>query len=483
MRKKDFIILFFILLTAVIFRLYKINIPLADLHSWRQADTAAVARNFVKNGFDLLHPRFDDLSPNQSAAGLENPRGYRMVEFPLYNAIFAFLYKNFPHLTLEIWGRITSIFFSLIIIALIYYFVLKETTRIAAIISSLVYAIFPFFVFFSRVILPETTALSFIFISIFFFYQTVNKSINRFTEVIFYFFSLIFFSLSILIKPTVIFYGLVVLYLFYLKYKMKFLRNVSFYLYFLLSFIPFFLWRWHIAKFPEGIPPSDWLITSVNTYQGLKNIFFKPAFFRWIFFERINNLIFGGYLIFFFLLGIFFKLKKKLLYSFLVSAFLYLFTFQGGNVQHEYYQTIILPPLAIFTGLGINCLLNYKKVFISSLLAYPLIFFIFFLSLFFSFYKVKDFYYYPPELPQIAKIINSLTLPDDKIIIDRMGDTTLLYLAERKGAPSIYKDPDELKKIGYKYLITLNPEEIKKIKTEKNYQVIFENNRLAIFRL
>jgi len=218
MRKKDFIILFFILLTAVIFRLYKINIPLADLHSWRQADTAAVARNFAKNGFDLLHPRFDDLSPNQSAAGLENPEGYRMVEFPLYNAIFAFLYKNFPQLSLEIWGRITSIFFSLIIIALIYYFVLKETnSRMRAVTSSLVYAMFPFFVFFSRVILPETTALSFIFISIFLLYQTVNKSINRLTEFIFYFFSIIFFSLSILIKPTVVFYALVLLYIFYLK--------------------------------------------------------------------------------------------------------------------------------------------------------------------------------------------------------------------------------------------------------------------------
>ena len=484
MKKKDFLILFLILLTAVIFRLYKINIPLADLHSWRQADTAAVARNFVKNGFDLLHPRFDDLSPNQSAAGLENPEGYRMVEFPLYNAIFAFLYKNFSQVSLEIWGRLTSIFFSLIIIALIYYFVLKETnSRIGAITSSLVYAIFPFFVFFSRVILPETTALSFVFISIFFLYQTLDKPINRFTEFIFYFFSIVFFSLSILIKPTVIFYILVLLSIFYLKYKIKFLKNIGFYLYFLFSFLPFFLWRWHITKFPQGIPPSDWLITSVNTYQGLKNIFLKPAFFRWIFFERINNLIFGGYLTFFFLLGVFGKLKKKLLYSFLAAAFLYLFTFQGGNVQHEYYQTVILPPLAIFVGLGVNCLSSYKKIFISPFLTYPLAFFVFILSFFFSFYKVKDFYHYPPELPQIAKIINSLTLPDDKIITDRMGDTTLLYLAERRGAPSIYKDPDELKKIGYKYLITLNPEEIKKIKAEKNYQIVFENNQLAIFKL
>ena len=53
-KKKDFLILFFILIIAFILRLYKINSPLADLHSWRQVDTAAVARNYVKNGVDLL---------------------------------------------------------------------------------------------------------------------------------------------------------------------------------------------------------------------------------------------------------------------------------------------------------------------------------------------------------------------------------------------------------------------------------------------
>ena len=83
-----------ILFVALILRLYKINTPLADLHSWRQADTAAVARNFVTDGIDLLHPRYDDLSGRES--GRENPQGYRMVEFPLYNSLIAYAYKSLP---------------------------------------------------------------------------------------------------------------------------------------------------------------------------------------------------------------------------------------------------------------------------------------------------------------------------------------------------------------------------------------------------
>lgn len=492
-QKIDFFLLGIILLIGFILRLYKINIPLADLHSWRQADTAAVARNFIRNGIDLLHPQFDDLSPNQSTAGLENPNGWRMVEFPIYNAIFAFFYKNFPQLSLVVWGRLTTIFFSLILTSVIYFLVLKEINRIAALFSAFVYAVFPFFVFFSRVVLPETTALSFSFLSILFLYLTFkpieNCTTKKKTKLIIktnyflYFLSIIFMALSILIKPTVIFYLLPPLFIFISLFKTKLVKNPLFYLYFILVFIPFFLWRQYIKNFPEGIPPSDWLFTSVNTYEGLKNIFFKPAFFRWIFFERINNLILGGYMTFFLLLGLLTKRQNLFIHSIILSAFLYLFTFQGGNVQHEYYQTIILPAIALSIGLGVETLLKKNNIFFSNFINIPIIILIFTLSFFFSYYKVKDFYYYPPELPQIASIINELTSPEDKIITDRSGDTTLLFLADRKGAPSIYKDPEELKKIGYRYLTTTNKDTIEKLKIEKKYQIIFENNYFALFKL
>lgn len=107
MKKIDIFILSIILIIAFIFRLYKINTPLADFYSWRQVDTAAVARNFVKNGFDLFQPKYDDLSNVQS--GIDNPQGYRMVEFPIYNAIFAYFYKLMPMLSIEVWGRLTTI--------------------------------------------------------------------------------------------------------------------------------------------------------------------------------------------------------------------------------------------------------------------------------------------------------------------------------------------------------------------------------------
>jgi len=479
-KKIDFFFLSFIILIALLFRLYKVSIPLADFHSWRQVDTAAVARNFVKSGFDLLHPRYDDISA--SSTGKENPQGYRLVEFPLYNAIFAYLYKIMPFLPLEIWGRLTSIFFSLITIGVIYYLSLKEAGRSAAIAASLTYAVFPFFVFFSRTILPETTSNSFALVSIFFLYLfTHHDDVGK--NFLFFFLSLISFALSLLIKPTAIFYGIVLLSLFLQKYKLSIFKRFSVLFYFLLAVLPLFLWREHIKLYPEGIPPSEWLITSVNTYLGLKSIFFKPAFFRWIFFERINNLILGGYLTFLFLLGVLTKPKSFLFHSFLISSLTYLFAFQGGNVQHEYYQIFILPTIAVFIGLGIFFVTKNTKAMISPFLVYPAIAIIFVLSFFFSYYKVRDYYNYPAELPQIAKIITALTKEDDKIVTERMGDTTLLYLADRKGAPSIYQAITEYQKAGYRYLVTTTKETIENLKNEGVYTIVFENDKFAMFKL
>ena len=478
-KKKDFFILTFILVIAFVLRLYKINIPLADFHSWRQADTAAVARNFVKNGFDLLHPIYDDLSNVQS--GIDNPQGYRMVEFPVYNAIFAFLYKLMPVFSLEIWGRLTTIIFSLIIISVLYYLLLKEENRLSAIFGAVIYAVFPFFVFFSRVILPETNALAFTMLGIFFFYLNSDHKEKNLISIINYLLSAVFFALSLLIKPMLIFYLLPVIVLFYRKYKFNLIKKLDFYFYFVITLLPLICWRIYIKNFPEGIPYSDWLFTSTNTAQGLKSILFRPSFFRWIFFERINNLILGGYLTVFLVLGIIIKHKKYLLMSLLVSAMAYVLVFQGGNLQHEYYQTLILPVLAITIGVGLSFVFVYKKDFISPIIMSILVFFLLGFSFYFSYFKVTDYYIYSHELVQEANILNSLTDPEDKIVTDRTGDTTLLYLANRRGAPSIFRDPIELKKLNYKYLITSNEGEINIMKPD--FKIVFENEKFTLFKL
>ena len=385
-----------------------------------------------------------------------------------------------PILPVEIYGRLISIIFSLIIISSIYYLSLYEHSRTAAVAGAVVYAVFPFFVFFSRVVLPESTAVGLMFLSIVTLYQYLN--IKKYNSKVMLFVSIFFYATSILVKPTTIFYSFVLAYLFIRMYKFDVFKTWKPYIFVFLGIIPLFLWRVYISNFPEGIPASSWLITTVNTFEGAKNIFFRPAFFRWIFMERLGIAILGIYMSFFFILGLISKYKSFFLYSVVISIFSFLFTFQGGNVQHEYYQTIVLPGVALILGFGVGQLVLHIGANINRAISYPMILIIFVLSFFVSWYKVKDYYYFPQDLPHIAKIIQAFTNSQDRIVTDRSGDTTLLYLADRKGAPAIYKDVTELKQLGYSYLVTADLKMANQLK-DSGYVILVQSDLFSLIKL
>ncbi|MCA9369430.1 hypothetical protein KC721_03960, partial [Candidatus Woesebacteria bacterium] len=103
---KRYPLLILIAVLAFTLRMYRINTPLLDWHSWRQADTASVTREYQKHGISLLYPKYHDVSNNPS--GLPNPEGYRMVEFPLYNALVASILEIIPALPLVVTSRVVS---------------------------------------------------------------------------------------------------------------------------------------------------------------------------------------------------------------------------------------------------------------------------------------------------------------------------------------------------------------------------------------
>lgn len=479
MKKKDFIILGIILLVSLVVRLYRIDAPLADFHSWRQADTAAVGRNLERNGFPIFMPTYDDLSNLQS--GIDNPNGYRFVELPLYNALFAGLHSVLPILSLETWARLVAVLLSLLCIGSLYYLARMEAGRTAAIFTAITYGLMPFFIYYSRVILPETPAISLAIFSIFLLhlFTTENKRSKR---ILWFSLSTACFALSLLIKPTTLFYALPLFVLFVRKYKYTIPKQLPVIAYFLFALAPLVAWRYFITKYPEGIPASNWLFTMVNTSEGQKEIFMKPAFFRWIFYERLNNLILGGYLTVFFILGIIRKQKTLLPLSIIAAGFIYIFVFQGGNVQHEYYQTIALPGIALAVGLGVGLIIESTKTFLHPVITTPIIILLFSASFFFSWYQVKGYYAIPQDLLLMAKIIQTFTKSTDKVVADRMGDTTLLYLSDRKGAPLLYREPEEMKKMGYKFILTDKREIIEKLSLLK-FQKLFENSQFALFAL
>jgi len=156
-----------ILVLAFGLRVYKIDIPLADHHSWRQADTAAVARNFIKEGWDFLRPKIDNLTPLHPG----NPNNERlfMVEPPIYNSLVMVVYRVFG--VQEKYARLVSIIFSLGSIIFLYLLTAHFWGEIVGLLAAFFFAVLPYSVFYSRVILPEPMI---IFLTLGMFYLPLN---------------------------------------------------------------------------------------------------------------------------------------------------------------------------------------------------------------------------------------------------------------------------------------------------------------------
>lgn len=484
MKKLQILLLILILVGALFVRLHRFDGPIADWHAWRQTDTSSVSRNFIKYGFDLLHPRYDDISNTQS--GKDNPQGYRFVEFPLYNIFQANLYKMIGVFSLEEWGRVVSIISSLLSIVFIYLLVKKYADPTAAIFSSAFFAFLPFNIYYGRSILPDPTMAMASLGGIYFFDKWLEKDIvKRPINWLWYLSSLIFTTSALLLKPYAILFTLPMLYLVFYKLGFKFYKKWQLYIYLIIAITPLILWRIWMTQFPEGIPSSEWLFNGGN-------IRFKGAFFYWLFADRIGRLILGYWGLVILGFGVIAAARKKLiqknlfLVSFLISSFLYMSVFARGNVQHDYYQILIIPSLAIFLGLGSSLLLNLPKEYFHKSIGAVVLSVCIIFSISFGWYYIRDFFNINnPSIVTAGKAVERLTPTSAKVIAilhGSEGDTTFLYATNRQGWPSFQKPIPELVKMGASYLIFANPTKEDQ-DLGKEYKIIESTDDYIIFDL
>lgn len=469
------ILLLFILLLGFALRLYKFDYPIADWHSWRQVDTSSVSRNFVSGGFDILHPRFDDLSNVPTGAIYDNPQGYRFVEFPIYNIFQAVFFKTFGFLSLEQWGRLITIFSSVISALLIFLIVRKHSSGRAGLIAAFFASVLPYGIFYGRVVLPDPMTNLAILSGIYFFdeFLTSNRKLKK---KVYFSFSLLLTASALLLKPFAIFFTLPLLYLAFSEYKFKAINKWFLWVYLIASVSPLIAWRIWMTQFPEGIPSSDWLFNSGN-------IRFKGAYFYWIFAERFSKLILGYFGVALFFMGFLSRVKKENLFfflTFIASSLIYLFVIARGNVQHDYYQILIFPTIAIFLGLGGDFLLSANT---HKLIKYPLFLCIAFFTLFFGWYHIRDYFNINNEsIIEAGKIIDEITPKDSKIIADYNGDTTFLYHTNRRGWASQEKQLFEMVKLGAGYLALVNPRE-QDFYFSKDYKIEYSSEILLLYDL
>lgn len=474
-KRLEYALLFSLLILGFLVRLYRFDSPIADWHSWRQADTSAVSRNFVKDGFDILHPKFDDLSNVPS--GLDNPNGYRFVEFPIYNIFQGLFYKAFGFLTLEEWGRMVTILASLLSSVFIFLLVKKRFGKTAGLLSSFFFLFIPFNIYYSRAILPDPSMVMAVLGGIYFFQKWISK--NKLSIFNLYFLiSLLFLTAAFLLKPYALFFVLPIVYLAFEKFGKSVFKKWQLWILAVLSLIPLILWRTWILNYPQGIPASNWLFNG----NGIR---FKPSFFYWIFIDRFFRLILGYFGLPIFLIGILKKWKRKDLFyvlSFVIPSLLYVTILATGNVQHDYYQILIIPSIALVLGIGSAALVNSAKGKYKYI--YPIIL-VAFVSISFSigWHYVKEYFNINNESIVAAGIAaDSLTPKDAKVVANYNGDTSLLYQTKRKGWASFEKSLDQMVSMGASYLILINPTSAD-LEIGKTYKIVDLTKQYVIFNL
>ncbi|MBI5045180.1 MAG: glycosyltransferase family 39 protein [Candidatus Levybacteria bacterium] len=468
---------FFILLLIFSFgflvRLYGFHNPIADWHSWRQADTSSVSRNFAEHGFDILHPKFDDISNVPSM--IDNPQGYRFVEFPIYNVFQAGLFKLFGIFSIEEWGRIVSIVSSLFAGLFLYLIVRKYSGERVGLFALFFYIFLPYNIYYSRTILPDTTMVAAILGGIYFFDRWIQ---SRMKNWLLFSLATICTTSSILLKPYALFYIFVFLTVGYSAFGGAFFKNRKVQLFGLLAITPFMFWRMWMTQFPEGIPASSWLFNG----NGIR---FRPSYFRWIIFERLIKLISGFVGITFFLSGIYSlgREKNRLIYfAFILGALLYLTVFATGNVQHDYYQVVIMPVVAMMYALGASAILSIEKIKFL-LIRWLIIIILTIPTLYFAWEQVKGYYYINnPAIIAAGEAVDRLTPKDAKVITSYNGDTSFLYQTKRKGWSSFQTSISGLINMGANYLIFANPN-ASELNFISQYKVVERGDNYIIYDL
>ncbi|NCN82901.1 MAG: phospholipid carrier-dependent glycosyltransferase [Candidatus Pacebacteria bacterium] len=456
---------------AFCLRLFYISDPVLEWHSFRQADTASITYEYVQNGVDILHPRFHDFS--NIASGKDNLEGYRMVEFPWIHALLASILRLVPQFSLVVASRLFSVLFSLVTLLSLYFFVKLFSNKKTALLAAATFALLPYAVFYSRVILPDPIMLALSTASLTFFAYWLER--NKWWQ---YLASFVLLGLAALTKPFVLFLAPVYLALLLVKLLARSLKKEQFFWSLLLpvSLVPLLWWRNWITQFPSGIPASDWL------YNGLINgkaPRFQPVWFRWLGYERVMKLILGYFGTVFFL-PILLHWKKLqttelLVYgSWWVSIAAYFTVIARGNIQHDYYQILALPIICITVAKG--AMLLAKKlppVVVAGL---------YLLMLLFSYNLVKEYYKINHwEYQRAGQRVQELVPKDAIVIAPAFGDTSFLFQTRHRGWP-IGFEIDKKIAMGAQYYVTTSYDDEARM-LESQYETVEKTPEYLIFNL
>ncbi|MCK4873872.1 MAG: glycosyltransferase family 39 protein [Phycisphaerales bacterium] len=405
--------LLLILILAAVLRAYHVTAPPIGRHSWRQTDTAAIARNFQRNGFDLLHPQCD--------WGGDSP-GYVAMELPIYPFAVAVAYEVF--FTHEAFARLLAMFGSLVGVYFLFRLVEMHIDRRTAIWSCLFYAILPLNIYYSRTIQPEAWMIAASIAGIYFFSRWTETDRRR--DLLG---SACFVALACVLKLA-LYLGLPLLYLAWRRYHRRTLLTWRLWAYAAIAVLPTVLWYMHAYDISAqtGLHFGVWnpnqfselsMLVSLDFYNKLIFSQLAERHFTWV-----------GFVIL--IVGLCLRRKHKgerLFDLWIVSVVIFFLLTPSKNYYHEYYQLPLIPPACVFLGKVFARGWAQRRVVLAVALVGIMALSI---GRYVEYMRLED-RAASPDI-RLAAIVRVHTEPGDLIVTVRWStDPTWLYLSDRKG--------------------------------------------------
>lgn len=426
-----------IFIGLILLRLPGMDNSPAEYHSWRQSDTEAIARNFSRNTFNIFYPQlnYDGPLPN-----------YVQLEFQITTFLIAILYRLWGHYYYL--ARLVPLLFFCGSAYFLYLIGKRIAGKLTGWLALAAYGLFPFCIYFSRAIMPESAALFFMTGGMYYFLVWQDRENSKRAMLL----SAVFTALAISQKIPAIYIGLPMACLLFKTQGMQALKNPSAWAYLLVALLPpflYFFWLHYVAEsaFVSGIAArllfsawnqKDFPSSGVRfLIQGLPRAYTAPGL----------GLAAGGLLLHR-------SAHAWLLRSWALGAALEIF-FIAAAIQLDYYLLLAAPIIALLAAVSLEHLVknSFGRVIIIGLL----------ILLAMTAWQETGLSFREEEIIlQRAKVLQENTLPSHLLVIG-VYNPELLNLSDRFGwRANIFYPQDKKRELGFfvenraSYFVTVN---------------------------
>ncbi|MBC5823505.1 MAG: glycosyltransferase family 39 protein [Candidatus Eremiobacteraeota bacterium] len=224
-----------VVMLAAALRLYHLENPILDHPAWRQGDEASIARNFAQLQNNIAYPQTDYDGP---------PPNYVELELQIVPYLAAQAYRHFGvHETI---GRLITVAFSLSTVVLLYALGAAIFSPRAGLLAAFLFAVAPSAVYYGRTFTPESTMICFSTGVLLFWWRWLERRHwSDFALAVF------FGALAWLAKPPALVVAAPLIAMTFSRVGRRAIADISLYVFFALTLVPFFLYFSHVSQIAE----------------------------------------------------------------------------------------------------------------------------------------------------------------------------------------------------------------------------------------